>query len=89
MVLLALTDLPADTEGTVVGLEGGYGMRARLRSMGIFEGTRLRKVSAIGWRGPVVVLVARTQLAIGYGIARRVVVRVDAPAADTPRRGSP
>lgn len=75
MADIPLTELPADAEGTVVALNGGYGMQARLRSLGITEGRRLRKVSDIGRRGPVVVLIERMQVAIGYGLARRVAVR--------------
>jgi len=75
MADIPLTELPAGAEGSVIALNGGYGMQARLRSLGITEGRRLRKVSDIGRRGPVVVVVERAQVAIGYGIARRVVVR--------------
>jgi ferrous iron transport protein A len=80
MGTLPLTDLPAYMDGTVVALDGGYGMQARLRSLGVVEGKRLRKLSDIGRRGPVVVLIERTQVAIGFGIARRVMVRADASA---------
>lgn len=86
---IPLTALPADVEGTVVALDGGYGMQARLRSLGILEGRRLRKLSHIGRRGPVVVLIERMQVAIGYGIARRVLVRADAPPSDRQRQGRP
>lgn len=75
MADIPLTELPADGESTVTALNGGYGMQARLRSLGITEGRRLRKVSDIGRRGPVVVLIERMQVAIGYGLARRVAVR--------------
>jgi len=84
---IPLTDLPVEAEGTVVALDGGYGMQARLRSLGILEGRRLRKLSHIGRRGPVVVLIERMQVAIGYGIARRVVVRADAPPSDGQGQG--
>jgi ferrous iron transport protein A len=86
---IPLTNLPADAEATVVALGGGYGMQARLRSLGIVEGRRLRKISHIGRRGPVVVLIERMQVAIGYGIARRVMVREDAPLSGGESPGRP
>lgn len=89
MGYVPLTDLPAYVDGTVVALDGGYGMQARLRSLGIVEGKRLRKLSDIGRRGPVVVLIERTQVAIGYGIARRVLVRADSTEPAVPRHVSP
>lgn len=89
MGYLPLTDLPAYVDGTVVALDGGYGMQARLRSLGIVEGKRLRKLSDIGRRGPVVVLIERTQVAIGYGIARRVMVRADSLSSGGPGPSGP
>lgn len=89
MGYLPLTDLPAYVDGIVVALDGGYGMQARLRSLGIVEGKRLRKLSDIGRRGPVVVLIERTQVAIGYGIARRVMVSADSPSSGGPGPSGP
>jgi len=43
--------------------------------MGLVEGRVVRKLSALAWGGPVVVMVKRTQIAIGRGMARRILVR--------------
>ena len=71
-----LTDLEAGQEATIVAVQGGHGMQSRLRSMGLAEGQRIRKVSALALGGPIVVLVNRAQVAIGRGMARRILVRV-------------
>lgn len=70
-----LTDLKLGEEATIVAVHGGRGMQARLRNMGLVEGQVIRKLSALAWRGPVVVMAKRTQIAIGHGMARRILVR--------------
>lgn len=74
-LLVPLTDLPSSSETTIIAIRGGHGMRRRLRSMGIAEGRTIRKLSALAWGGPIVVLVNRTQIAIGRGMANKVLVR--------------
>ena len=71
-----LTELEAGQEATIVAVHGGRGMQSRLRSMGLAEGQRIRKLSALALGGPIVVLVHRAQVAIGRGMARRILVRV-------------
>jgi ferrous iron transport protein A len=70
-----LTELEAGQEATIVAVQGGRGMQSRLRSMGLGEGQRVRKLSALALGGPIVVLVNRAQVAIGRGMARRILVR--------------
>ncbi len=60
-----------------MAIQGGRGMQTRLRRLGLSEGQVVRKLSALAWGGPVVVLVNRAQVAIGRGMARRILVRVN------------
>jgi ferrous iron transport protein A len=70
-----LTELSMDEEAEIVALQGGRGFQARLRALGLAEGQRIRKLSGVGFGGPVIVSVNRAQVAIGRGMARRVIVR--------------
>ena len=70
-----LTELNPGEGGTVVAVQGGRGLQARLRSLGLVEGQTIRKLSAMAWGGPVVVEVKRTQVAIGRGMAAKILVR--------------
>ena len=70
-----LAELKLGEEATIVAVRGGRGMQARLRNMGLVEGQVIRKLSALAWGGPVVVMVIRTQVAIGRGMARKILVR--------------
>jgi len=75
MIDKLLTELFPNEEAEVIAITGGRMVRTRLRSLGITEGQKIRKVSRVGLRGPVIVLINRAQLAIGSGMARRIIVR--------------
>jgi len=70
-----LTDLTLGQRGTIINVQGGRGMRSRLQSLGLANGQIVRKVSHLAWGGPVVVEVNRTQIAIGRGMANKIIVR--------------
>jgi ferrous iron transport protein A len=75
-----LTDLAQGEEGIIVAIQGGWGLQQRLRRLGLAEGQVIRKLSDLALGGPVIVLVNRAQVAIGRGMARRILVRVGAAA---------
>jgi len=62
--------------GTIVSITGGRGMVTRLDSMGMRVGVDVKKVSAQILRGPVTVQIGGTQLAIGFGMAQKILVEV-------------
>ncbi|KPL14272.1 iron transporter FeoA [candidate division WOR_3 bacterium SM1_77] len=64
----------AGETGKVVEVNGGHGFKKRLEAMGIRPGMKITKISGQIMRGPVIVKVGTAQIAIGFGMARRVVV---------------
>jgi ferrous iron transport protein A len=70
-----LTELARGEEGVIVAIQGGWGLQHRLRHLGLTEGRTIRKLSNLALGGPVIVLVNRAQVAIGRGMARRILVR--------------
>lgn len=72
---MTLVDLPVGAEAEIVELRGGRGFRSRLHSLGVVEGQKVRKLSRVGWGGPVIVVINRAQVAIGRGMARHILVR--------------
>lgn len=60
----------------VVFIEGGQGVGAHLNTLGIHVGDQLQVVERAPFRGPVLVQINGTRLALGRGVARRV--RVEA-----------
>ena len=55
-------------------IDGGRGIRQRLNQMGLFEGSfvKIRRESALG--GPLVLEHNNSEIAIGRGMARRIMV---------------
>jgi ferrous iron transport protein A len=62
--------------GVVVAVMGKRGMAHRLGALGIIPGKKITKISSLFMRGPVTILVDRAQIAIGYGMANRILVRL-------------
>lgn len=62
-------------EVEVVKLAGGRGLVTRLAEMGITPGTRVKIIRRIGSKGPVEIYVRGSTLALGWGVARRIMVK--------------
>lgn len=63
--------------GTVVQIQGGRGLVNRLNGLGIMPGKKITKISSMVLRGPVTIEVDRARVAIGFGMASRVIVKTD------------
>ena len=72
-----LTQLKPGKHGTVIRVEGGYGATRRIHSMGIREGKKVTKMSSHFWGGPQVIRVGHSRVAMGFGMARKVIVEVE------------
>jgi Fe2+ transport system protein FeoA/Mn-dependent DtxR family transcriptional regulator len=72
---VSLADLPQGEKCTVVFAAGGHGMVRRLAEMGLTPGTEVRVVRSAPMHGPIEVSVRGVSLALGRGIARRVLVK--------------
>jgi ferrous iron transport protein A len=72
---VSLADLPQGEKCTVVLAAGGHGMVRRLAEMGLTPGTEVRVVRSALMHGPIEVSVRGVSLALGRGIARRVLVK--------------
>jgi len=74
---ITLAQLKNGQSGTVVEIQGGHRMANRLNALGIVPGKKITKTTAMLMRGPVTVEVDRAAVAIGFGMARRIMVRPD------------
>jgi ferrous iron transport protein A len=75
--LISLTRMQPGHSGTVVQIQGGHGLVDRLNALGIMPGKRMTKISSMVARGPVTIEVDRAQVAIGFGMANRIIVELD------------
>ncbi len=73
----------------VVFIEGGQGVGAHLNTLGIHVGDQLEVVERAPFRGPVLIEINGTRLALGRGVARRVRVEAidERPAARASQTG--
>ena len=77
--LISLVELAPGQKAKVRRMAGGRGIRARLSALGVRPGVLVTKVSTGLLNGPVVVQLPGGQVAVGQGMARRVMVeRIDA-----------
>lgn len=72
---ISLVGVEAGKSCKVVRITGGYGIIRKLHLMGIEKGKTVKKVSSQPMRGPVVLKVGGSQVAVGYGMASRIMVR--------------
>jgi ferrous iron transport protein A len=73
-VIIPLTEMKRNQGGIVIELQGGRGMAARLNSMGLRPGVEVTKKTGQPLHGPVTLRFGGTELALGHGIARRILV---------------
>jgi ferrous iron transport protein A len=74
---VALSQMQSGQKGRVVDILGGRWIINRLNALGIRPGRRITKISAMFMRGPVTVQIGMAQVAIGFGMARRIIVELD------------
>ncbi len=69
-----ITELKNGESARVKELGGAGSLKQRLEELGIVPGTELLKKSASVFRGPLVLQKGSTQLAIGYALAKNIIV---------------
>ena len=74
--VVSLAQLKAGNKAKVLNILGGGSLESKLMNMGIYKDKEVSKLSHIGLKGPVVIKVGRTILALGHGIAEKIQVEV-------------
>ncbi|MBN1365038.1 MAG: ferrous iron transport protein A [Syntrophaceae bacterium] len=77
MKIKILKDLKSGESGKITQIDGGHRMVSRLAALDIRPGSIIKKLSAGAMGGPVTVEVNRVQIAIGFGMAERILVAVE------------
>ena len=74
---MTLRQMQTGQSGILVQIQGGRGLINRLSALGIRPGKRITKVSSMLMRGPVTIQSGNTQVAVGFGMANRIIVELD------------
>ncbi len=78
----SLSELKPGDKAFVVALAGGRSFQDRLVGLGINVGSPVELLRASNGRGwPALVAVGETRIAIGHGMASKIIVAVDRPEA--------
>jgi ferrous iron transport protein A len=72
-----LIQLKTGESARVVSVVGGMQFQRKLESLGIRAGSKLTKISSHFWRGPITVRVNQSSVAIGYGMASKILVETE------------
>lgn len=76
--MVSLAQAPSDTPLKIVAIFGGHGIRRRLFALGFHKNDLIELDSQSIFRGPILVrnLTSDTSVALGRGIARRIMVEI-------------
>ncbi len=69
--------MKVNQKGRIAEITGGSAMHNRLMSMGIYQGREVTKLSHFVLRGPVAIKTGRSVVALGYGMAHKIIVEVE------------
>ena len=75
--MMALDTVDVKRQVRVMTIAGGHRVRAHLNTLGIHIGDWLTVVERAPFRGPVLVEINGTRLALGRGIAAKIQVELD------------
>jgi ferrous iron transport protein A len=75
--MMALDTVDVKRQVRVMMIDGGHRVRAHLNTLGIHIGDWLTVVERAPFRGPVLVEINGTRLALGRGIAAKIQVEMD------------
>ena len=79
---MTLAQMETGESGVVIDIMGGHGMTRRLSALGIRPGLRVTKVGSMFMRGPVTIQVGNAQVAIGFGMANKIIVQLGESQSD-------
>jgi len=63
--------------GRVSEISAGAALQNKFMSMGIYPGKEITKLSHFALRGPVAIKVGRSILALGHGMAGKIIVEIE------------
>jgi len=76
-MLVDVTYLKPGEVGVVKEIAGGPGLIMKMQNMGVRIGESVKKVSSHFWRGPQTIEIGHFKVALGHGIAKKIIVEVE------------
>ena len=73
---MRLTELKSGQTAIVKEIDGGYEAVERLATLGIRPGKTITKISSHFWKGPIAIRMDKAKVAIGHGMAEKIIVEL-------------
>jgi ferrous iron transport protein A len=73
--IVSVNELTVGAKGTITSVSGGYGFIRKLDVMGIRIGMEITVVSRQWMKGPVTIRFGNTDVALGFGMAGKILVK--------------
>ena len=74
--MVTVLEMQEGKQGKISSINGGIGLQKKLENMGITKGSEIFKISSQWLKGPVIIRHGNTELAIGYNMARKIMVEI-------------
>lgn len=71
---LYLDEIREGTHAKILKIESGCDAKNRLNHLGLTPGTEIQLVSAAPFKGPILIKFRDTQICIGRGLAKKILV---------------
>jgi ferrous iron transport protein A len=75
--LISLACMEAGYSGVVYDIQGGYGLMSSLKLLGITPGKGITRITPVSVKGPITVEMDKVQVVVGFGMASRIMIKVD------------
>jgi len=76
MDAIPLTMIPYAKKVRIVEIRGGHGFQRKMRVMGLREGKIVKVVTKQPLHGPITIDMGGSQVTVGMGMAKRILVEV-------------
>lgn len=76
-MIISLLTLEKNNSAKIVKIDGGTVVQKKLESLGLRLGGKIKKLSSSVFGGPVVIRAGRTHIAIGRGMANKIIVELE------------
>lgn len=75
---MRLIDLEMGQRARVQSFSQGYRLQGKMKQYGIYQGDQIRVVRKAPLRGPILVEINGREIALGRGIAEKIIVSLEA-----------
>ena len=73
---ISLARMRVGQKGKIIRISGGHGTTRKFEALGIRQGQEIKKISDQWMRGPVLLQHGNSQVALGFGMASKVLVEI-------------